>query len=235
MTPAKKSRKRRPSPPATDFWAEASGGVRGSSLLRLGALLMCLAALLNGAGTALQPSQSLLGIRILKVAWLLWIGDLWLVGAGFIWIGLNPVLSRIGLATGLLHLFQGLFLLLTLFANLRLPVTNTALSTGRLLAIVLFAIVERRTLPGRQVAVLILAAGLLQAKLVLRTLTVLREMPEVWLMSLDVLLLLGLGLALLGVAASVRREETWWAEEQYQARATGFSAFNNPQHPWNRD
>ena len=56
----------------------------------------------------------------------------------------------------------------------------------------------------------------------------------IWILLMRRLLAL-LGWALALVSGSVREQEDTWAREIYKNRASGFSVFNNPQHPWNRE
>ena len=218
-----------------DLWREVSGGVRGSRLLFFGALLLVAAALANVAGGLMRIYLPDSFVPVLKAAWLAWVGALWLVGAGFIWVGINPVLSRLGWVVGLLHVAQGLILLMTLFADIVVAVPNIALSLGRLLAIVIFAIFEKRFIGSRVAGPLIVAAMLLLAKIGAREASWLAALSEAWLTVIDGGMLVLLGWTLLRLAGEIRRCEDGWAEAQYHAKASGFNAFNNPEHPWNRD
>ncbi len=66
-------------------WNDINGGLRGSTLLRIGALLSIPAALLN-VGAEVLPH---LADTMVTTAWLLWIAALALMGAGFMWVGIQ--------------------------------------------------------------------------------------------------------------------------------------------------
>ena len=81
-------------------WAEINGGLRGSTLLVSGAIVTILATWQNFAAVLLTPSGERASGLIITSAWLCWIIALWLLAAGFIWVGVQPFLSRLGLIVG---------------------------------------------------------------------------------------------------------------------------------------
>lgn len=217
-----------------DYWGETHGGLRGSTLLRLASLIILLGAGLNASLPWLPLDADLLQNVVPRVGWLCWISGLWLMGAGFIWIGINPILSRFGLLVGLIHVVQGLFLLLALFQGLWTNFPPAALSFGRLLLLILFVGVEAREIGRRTALVVGLACGLIIAKISARILGYLGDLTWDMRTVLDSALLALLAVAIWVLASSVRRCERSWAKQQYQDSSAGLNDFNNPQHPWNQ-
>ena len=98
---------------------------------------------------------------------------------------------------------RGLILLMNLFSSVFVNVPNVVLSLGRLLALVIFALFERRYVGSRVTGPLIVAAGLLLLKIGARMAGWLAALSEAWLTVVDGGMLLILG----WVVAQARRRD----------------------------
>ncbi len=218
-----------------DPWGEINGGLRGSNLLRAGALLSIPAALLNFA-TVFLPSQGIsLGDAGVTGAWLLWIASLFLLAAGFMWVGIQPFFTRYGWAIGAFYLLNALYLVLVLFAQQRLPVPGVSIALGRTVLLLFFAMIEKKGLPSRHAVALVLVSVLQFAKIAARLADLWPELDPALDAGLDALVLVATGVVLLLVAGDIRHAESAWARELAGQRANSFAEFNNPEHQWNRE
>ncbi|MDX2472504.1 MAG: hypothetical protein QNL91_02250 [Candidatus Krumholzibacteria bacterium] len=216
-----------------NHWAELESGFRGSSILRLGALATAGGALINlGAQVLAGAGEPSTPITI--VAWLLFILGLWSLAGGFIWVGSHPFLTRFGFVVGALHAAQGIQLLLLLFTFTAVPIPPISFTVGRLLAIIIFVVVEKKWLGSRTRLLLGSAAGLLLTKAAGRALGYWPELGTPFEPLLDAMLLLYLTAGMLHLATAVRHQENDWAETVYNTGHADFSDFNNPEHEWNK-
>ena len=217
-----------------NYWSEVDAGFRGSLMLRLGALATAGGALLNLGAQVLagsgDPSTS-----ITIVAWLLYILGLWGLAAGFFWVGSHSFFTRFGFVVGALHAAQGVHLLVLLFTFTALPIPPISLTVGRLVAVIIFAVVEKEWLADRTRIMLGGAAGLLLIKAAGRALDYWPVLGNPAEPLLDAVLLLALTAAVLQLSNSVRLQENDWAETVYDAGHSDFADFNNPEHAWNKE
>ncbi len=215
-------------------WGEINGGLRGSTLLRTGALLTILATLGNFASTFLKSNSAQVPDILISGAWLSWILALWLLAAGFIWIGAQPFMTRFGWFVGGFHLLNGVFLLAILFARVDPPLPSISLSIGRNLLLIFFVFRELNYLNAWVGRFLISISFLQLIKITFRVLDLMPSMDEILTAGLDSLFLTLLGLSLFLVGNQIKKTENQWALEIASTRASGFSAFNNPEHDWNK-
>ncbi len=217
-----------------NFWAEINGGLRGSILLRIGALFTIAATAQNLLPRILEtvgePSPGFL----VTTAWLSWIAALMLLAAGFIWVGVQPFFSRFGLLIGIFHLLNGVFLMVVLFARVPSPLPGVSLAIGRTLLLLFFGLLEKSRLRPFTTGALITVAGLQSVKIALRLLDWMPAMSPLLVGALDSLILTLIALALYLVGGDIRKAEDQWARELASTRASGFGEFNNPEHDWNR-
>ncbi len=216
-----------------DPWAEINGGLRGSSLLNAGALLTIVAAVGNFIGDLLATSGSPIVNLITGGAWLSWILALWLLAAGFIWIGVQPFLSRFGLIVGVFHLLNGAFLMAVIFAGINQALPNTPFSIGRNVLLISLVLIERRVLEKNLGRFLIIMATLQIVKVTLRVLGLMPSMGRIADSGLDSLLLALLGMSIFMVGNEFKKSENLWALELASTRSAGLGSFNNPEHDWN--
>jgi len=205
--------------------------MRGSILLRSGAVITVLATLLNFAPNILPEAPGML----VSAAWLLWIMALWLLAAGFIWIGVHPFLGRFGLVVGGFHFINGLFLLGVLFGGVAPFLPNASLSIGRTLLLLFFVLMERKHLRSSSINFLILVAFLQFLKITLRIMDILPSFGNIADSGLDSGLLALIAVAIFLVSNDIKIVENSWARELASTRASGFGDFNNPEHDWNQD
>lgn len=211
--------------PRADLWREAHGGFRGSLLLAGGAALLGVAAALAlaalagpGAGNGLQVA-----------GWLAYVLGLGVVGLAFAWTCIPGILPRAGLATAVLHVAQGTYLLVILYGRTAATVPPVALTAGRLLGLLVLAVAAAAGL-GRRVALVLGAAATIGlGKACLRSLA-----PRIdGGVAADAAVLLLQAAALLLTARRLRRLEDDWARDHHPGGRSDFSEFNNPQHAWN--
>ncbi len=213
-----------------NLWAEINGGMRGSTLLRAGAVLSILATgQLFAAGFLGQSS----GILI-NSAWLSWIAALFLLASGFFWIGVHPFLGRFGLGVGVFHFLNGLFLFGVIFAEMNPFLPNASFSIGRTLLLLFFVLIEKKHLRSLSLITLVVAAFLQLMKIGLRLSELLPSLGRIPDSAIDSGLLVLMGVALFLLGGDVKTAENKWAREMLANRATGFNEFNNPEHNWNR-
>lgn len=213
-----------------DYWREANGGFRGSNLLGGGAALLALGALLALMGLLVAgPATGSRGI-VVVAGWLSYILGLGLVGAGFGWSCIAGILPRSGLAVAVIHVLQAGYLLIMLYGRSQPPVSPVALTVGRLLAVIVFAILAVGALGSRTARILGVAAGLGLAKAMLRVLV-----PEAdGGAGIDAVVLLVMAAAFAVAARRLRRIEDEWARSHHAGGRSDFSEFNNPEHDWNK-
>lgn len=219
---------------STDHWAEINGGLRGSLLLRAGALFTILATGQYFASVLLTSPTGQASGKLVASSWLFWIAALWLLAAGFIWVGVQPFLGRFGLATGIFHLLNGVFLLLVLFAGVKPFLPNASLAIGRTLLLLFFVLAEYKHLKGSHVWILAGVALLQFLKIGLRISDQLPALSQKYDVGLDSLLLSLLAVAVYLMAGDLHHQENQWARKVASTRAKGLAEFNNPEHDWNR-
>lgn len=216
-------------------WEEINGGLRGSTLLRAGAILSLPAALLNFAYSFL-PSQGLaLGDWAVTSAWLVWIVALLFMAGGFLWVGIQPFLGRFGWVVGGFFFLNALYLVLVLFARYPLPVPGASIVMGRTLVLLFFAVLESNNLSRKYSLGLIVIAFLQLAKITLRLLELWPAIAPGLDQGIDAGILILMSLALFFVGGVIRRAENSWAREIASQRAGCFADFNNPEHDWNKN
>ncbi len=123
----------------TDHWAEANGGLRGSTLLRLGAVAYLLAAALHVAARLLAPEGATPSDPMFMIALVVWDLTLFLLATGFFWTGIHPFLTRTGLGLGLFLYLQGGYLLLSLVTGHPYGLPPSMLTVGRTFLLAVFA------------------------------------------------------------------------------------------------
>ncbi|MCP4574458.1 MAG: hypothetical protein GY838_19075 [bacterium] len=211
-----------------DEWGEAHGGLRGSRLLRVGAILALFSLAVETGSRIFVPDLEQGPWGVTASAWLGWITSLGILGLGFLWIGMNPVLTRFGIAVGIFHLLHAVFLLVQIFTEFHLAIPPRTMAVGRLVLVLLFAIQERQYLGVRGSRLLTGAAAVVLAK----TLAAVWSFPSglgavggaLWDFVPAVLLVL----ALYHTGALISLREDAWAEAFLANRGTGFEDFNNP-------
>jgi hypothetical protein len=211
-------------------WSEINGGMRGSILLRIGAVMTILATMQNFGAAFMEDAPGIL----VSSAWLCWIMALWLLAAGFIWIGVHPFLGRFGLAVGAFHFLNGLFLLGVLFGGVKPFLPSVSLSIGRTLVLLFFVMLEKKHLRSFSKTLLVVVALLQFLKISLRIMEVLPSWGGIAGSGLDSLLLSLLAVAIFLVGKDVEFVENSWARELAANRSSGFGDFNNPEHDWNQ-
>ena len=217
----------------TDRWQEAGGGFRGSVLLKVAAAVICVGSGLDIASHSILPEDTSAAHPLLALTWTMRIGGLWLLGLAFAWLATSPILSWFGIVTGLLHLAQGTYLLILLFTLGRPPFPPFILSTGLLVSIAAFAVVERNWISRRTAVLLLAPTGLLLLKILLEGIN-LAPLPAADAPILDAGLRVLQAAAFYELGRSVREEEDTWAENHARDRALDFQDFNNPEHAWNK-
>lgn len=214
-----------------DEWNEAHGGLRGSVLLRVGTVLAALSLLVETGSRILVPELESGPWGVTAGAWLGWIASLAVLGLGFVWTGMNPVLTRFGLVVGAFHLLHAAFLLVQIFTELELAIPPRSMAAGRLVLVLVFAVQEREYLGRRGTRLLGGAAALVLGKALAAVWgfpPALGTLPEaLW----DFLPALILAAALFHTATLVKRREDAWAEAFLDNRGAGFEDFNNPLNP----
>lgn len=213
-----------------DYWHEAQGGFRGSSLLTGGSVLLAAAALLAVIGLALGGGHPDFRAGVLVTGWLTYILGLGLVGLGFGWTCAAGILPRAGLAAAALHLAQAAYLLVVLYGRAQPPISPVVLTGGRLLALIVLAFAATRLLGQRTAVILGVAAGLSLTKTLVRLLVPEADGGP----AADAILLLVQALAFAATARRLRRIENDWAREHHRGGKSDFSEFNNPEHDWNK-
>lgn len=213
-----------------DPWREAHGGFRGSNLLLGGGVLLATGALLALFGMWLGGTQPDPRANAVVAGWLAYILGLGLVGLGFGWTCVPGILPRLGLAAAVLHLTQAAYLLFVLFGRSQPPVSPVMLTAGRLLSLVVLAAVAARPLGQRTAVILGVAAGLGLTKILLRVFVPATDGGA----AVDAILLLTQAAAVVVTARRLRHTENAWAREHHPGGRSDFSAFNNPEHDWNK-
>ncbi len=217
----------------SDPWSDINGGIRGSILLRSGAVVIFLAAMLNFFSRLLTTAtaQSFL----VEPAWVAWILGLWVLASGFFWVGVQPILTRMGIVVGLFFFLNGLLPLVILFMSVTPLIPLTALSMGRAFLLLVFAILEREQVGTRTTTLLVLSAGLLLVKITLRLTGLLPALGNPVDPALDALLVILMATAIFSLGTAVRTMENVWALEMASNRGSSFADFNNPEHERNKD
>jgi len=216
---------------ASNPWSEINGGMRGSVLLSAGAIITVLATLQNFSTNFITEVPG----ALVASAWLCWIMALWLLAAGFFWVGIHPFMGRLGLAVGGFHFLNGLFLLVIIFAQVPPFLPNASLAIGRSLLLLFFVMVEKKHLRPLTVSMMMIAACLHFLKISLRIMEVLPTFGKVGDNGLDTGLLVLLAVAIILLGKDIKIVENSWAQELASNRVSGFDEFNNPEHEWNID
>ncbi|MCP4293608.1 MAG: hypothetical protein GY780_17415 [bacterium] len=216
-------------------WNEVNGGLRGSTLLKGGAIVSVLATGQNFAAYYLGSTSHQFSSFLVSSAWLTWILALWLMAAGFIWVGLQPFFTRFGWFVGGFHFLNGLYLLVVLFAGFSAPLPGISISLGRTLLLLFFVILEKKGLKPWHRWFMVIITLLQFSKMTLRILDQLPQLGSYYDSAIDsfVLLLMSLGIFLVG--NDLKKAENAWATDLASTRASGFDSFNNPEHQWNRE
>lgn len=218
----------------TNHWAEAHGGLRGSTFLTLAAAAYLAAAVLHVAARLQNPNTPGPSDPLFMVALMAWDATLFLLGTGFLWTGINPVLGRFGIGLGIFIYLQAGYLLFSLVTGNPLPIPPSALTAGRTFLLAAFAVVEGRAL-GRGTALLLgLTAGAQFGQVMLRGLANWPRLEQPAETVLGAMFMASSAVAMLAVGRAVRRQENAWALDHGPHSAARFSDFNNPQHEWNR-
>jgi hypothetical protein len=199
--------------------------LRGSTLLRVGAVLSAVSVLLE-SGSRLVPGPTAWDLGI--VAWTGWTLALICLGLGFVWVGLNPVLTRVGLAVGALHLVHAALLTARIFAQVPFPFSPKTLVAGRLLLVGLFALVEAPALGKRTARLLGAAAALVLIKAMLPVAGFDPALGSVGTFLRDSVPAVLLSLAIFHAGEVIRLREDEWARHQVSGANAGFMDYNNP-------
>ena len=212
-------------------WSDINGGMRGSVLLAAGAIISILATLQNFSTNFLSEVPG----TLVASAWLSWIMALWFLAAGFFWIGVHPFMGRFGLAVGVFHFLNGLFLLVVIFAQVAPFFPNASLAIGRTLFLLFFVIIEKTHLRTITVTTMMIVALMHFLKITLRIMEFLPTFGKIADSGLDTGLLVLLAGAILLLGRDLKTVENAWAQELVSTRDSGFDGFNNPEHKWNNN
>jgi len=216
-----------------DAWTERYGALRGSSLLRSGAVAIFLAACLNFFS---QLMVTQMGETVLVTpAWVGWILGLWVLAGGFVWVGLQPILTRLGVLVGLFFFLNGLLLLLTLFLQIPPLIPLASMSLGRTFLLLVFAVREKDVIGERPMLMLVITASLLMGKTLLRLMDLMPSAGFPVDPALDATLVILLAVALFTLGNAVRSGENRWARESPSRHTLIFADFNNPDHDQSPD
>lgn len=214
----------------SDHWNEANGGLRGSFFLRWGALAYALAAMVHFGARLLAPGAMGPENKYFLVALLVWDAALFLVAAGFLWTGINPILSRYGIAPGIFITLQAVILLLSLINTQALILPPAALTLGRTLLVGLFVLVERMHLSRGAILTLGLGPLLQFLRILLRIFGFMSPLAQPWEAILSAVFMLITAAGIYLVSRDVHRHEETWARASLPKRGARFAEFNNPLH-----
>lgn len=208
-----------------DEWSAAHGSLRGSTLLQVGAVLAAMSVLLE-TGRHLLPGPTAWDLGI--VAWTGWALSLVTLGLGFFWVGLNPMLSRVGIAVGIVHLLHAGLLLARIFAQVPFPFSAKILVVGRLLLLGTFALIEARELGTRTSRLLVAATTVVLLKAMLPVFGVDPDPGALGGFLRDSVPAVFLALAVYRTGGVIRERENAWASQQVSSTSSGFDDYNNP-------
>jgi len=211
--------------PAVSYWQELQGGLRPSSFLKYGGLLVWLSAGLNIADNALFRLWDIDSLTLFLAAWIGWLLSLTVLAAAFSLIGYRPFMTGFGWIVGIFHLGQAVDLFLTLFSGPGLTFAIDAVALAKYITLLIFAVVERKKIGRRMCWFLGSVAALEVAKIATR---VSFSPPELVSLTGDVLLLIALGWAVFRLRHSVRDQEEHWAKKRLAERSASFEDFDNP-------
>lgn len=212
----------------TDYWQVMHGGLRGSTLLRIGAVLVVLSAGLNGMGKVADRAHLLEFYNMaFAIPWAVWIVTLLVLAGGFIVTGFRSYMSPMGWVTGTFHLGHGLDLFTMIFAAPGMGFAPAGMALAKYLTIILFGYAEQSRIGRRMRDLLTLVGGLQAAKIALRTFVGFGSRTS-WIM--DMLLLALLAWAYWRLAQRIRYQEDRWAERLFHEHSASFEDFNNPEH-----
>jgi hypothetical protein len=211
-----------------DYWQRRRAGLRGSTLLRLGALLVLLSAGSSALGKAADRAALLDFYHMaFAIPWALWIVSLLVLAAGFIVTGYRSYMSPMGWVTGTFHLGHGLDLFTMIFAAPGMGFSPAGMALAKYLTVILFGYAEQARLGRSMRNLLIVAAGAQVVKIGWRTFAGLDSRPS-WL--LDMALLMVLAWSYWRLARHIRYQEDLWAARLANAHTASFEDFNNPEH-----
>lgn len=212
----------------SDTWRQQHGGLRSSTLLRVGALLIVLSAGSSGLSKAADRAAVLDFYHMaFAIPWALWIVSLLVLAAGFIATGFRNYMSPMGWVTGSFHLGHGLDLFTMIFAAPGMGFSPAGMALAKYLTVILFGYAEQSRIGRGMRNLLTVAAGAQVAKIVWRTFVGLDSRSS-WI--LDMALLLLLAWAYWRLARHIRYQEDLWAERLATAHKASFEDFNNPEH-----
>jgi hypothetical protein len=180
------------------------------------------------------PSLGIGGFPSPYLSWSLWIAALLLIGNGFLWIGNAPPHTRMGMVVAAAYMTHGLFLLVMIMGTMAPFIHPDALTIGRLMALLLFAVVERKFLPPVTNLLLVSAAAFQILKVVLRIQFQPREITTFLALADTGLIVLMAGATYM-LGHSVLARENTWQESLLPDGSMSLEDFNNPEHPWNKD
>ena len=204
----------------SDHWSEANGGFRSSLFLRSGAIAYFLAALIHFTARLIVPVDHGPEDPLLLASLLSWDLALFLLAAGFFWIGIHPFLTRYGIAVGLFITAQAVFLLASLATG----------TVGRTMLIAVFAIVEARSIGRKTALVLGITSGLQFLRVLLRNLELWPTMGLPWDAILTASFMVITAGAVFALGNAIHAHEETWALANLPQRHASFDDFNNPQY-----
>ncbi len=217
------------SPSSTiDYWAEANGGLRGSLMLKVSAVAYFVSGLLYFSIRLLVPDASGPDNHLFLTALVAWDITLFLLALAFLWTGINPIFSRMGLAVGGFAALQAVLLLLDMTTHLKMPFPPGILTLGRTLLLVCFALVERPFLGRLTTLVLATVAALQFIRVLLRGMQVWGPLPMPWENLMTAGFMVITAIAIFSVGRSLRHHEDRWAFANQPRRHAEFADFNNP-------
>ena len=213
-----------------DYWKALGGGLRSSTLLRLGAVLVVLSVIADVV-TRLLGRFEVIDIHnmFFLVPWISWIVTLLVLGVGFIVTGYRPYLGRMGWVVGTFHIGHALDLFTIIFATPGMTIAPGGMALAKYLTLILFAVAEQDIVGRKMRNLLFIAAGLQCVKISTRTLWGLD--PQVSL-ALDMALLLLLAVAYWRLGSIIAKTEQEWAKMRLEERSATFDDFNNPEQQW---
>jgi len=214
----------------SDHWSEANGGFRSSLFLRSGAIAYFLAALIHFTARLIVPVDHGPEDPLLLASLLSWDLALFLLAAGFFWIGIHPFLTRYGIAVGLFITAQAVFLLASLATGKPPSIAPSVLTVGRTMLIAVFAIVEARSIGRKTALVLGITSGLQFLRVLLRNLELWPTMGLPWDAILTASFMVITAGAVFALGNAIHAHEETWALANLPQRHASFDDFNNPQY-----
>ena len=217
-----------------NHWSQVDGGLRGSIMLRLGAIAVVAGALANLAGEILASTTGA-SQPTTVVAWVGYIVGLWLLAGGFFIVGYHPFFTRFAFLVGGLYALHGVILLVLLFTFTASPIPLVVFTVMRLVATLVFAFTDKEWLPRRTQYLIVGAVCLQLLKILCRTLGILPNLGTPMGPLLDATVMLILSASLFQLSSAAHQEEEEWAQVIYDQGHSDFADFNNPEHDWNKN